>query len=209
MPLRTSLWDEDNEIKCVSTEEVAQIGMSPQEVNSIPRRRSEDRRSPTRSESRRSQSPLVTRSLSTLSSRGEVRTSDGDHVKCEQDEEKRQVRENQEAIVQMLGLPVQAQLPEDAWQRQHVERKLPCHSDAMGDGGMQAKATSKIRRVVPVISRTMHSVITDQGLTHFEERRRDKDRLKGKGLSTPFGKPMEVCFDSFHFCVYVPVSAPV
>lgn len=196
MPPSTSVWDEDNDIKCVSTEEVGQVGMSPLQVDRIPSRGFEGSRSPTRRESRRSQSPLATRSLSPLSSRG--RTKDGDHVNREQDEEKRQVRESQEAIVQILGLPSRAQLAEEAWQRQHIGKKLPWHP------GMHARATSKIRRIVPVVSRTMHSVVTDQGLTIFDERRRNKDRLKGRGLNTPFGKPMEVCFLSF-----IPVHVPV
>lgn len=192
MPLRTSLWDENNDFKCVSTEEVGQVGMSTLQVDIIPPRGRS--RSPTRRESRRSQSPLATRSLSPLSRREGARTSDGNNVTCKQDEEERQVRESQEAIVQILGLPSQAQLAEEAWQRQHVGKKLPRHP------GMHARATSKIRRIVPVVSRTMHSVVTDQGLTNFDERRRDKDRLKGRGLSTPFGKPMEVCFPFFYSC---------
>ena len=194
MPLRTSLLDEDNDFKCVSKEEVGQVGMSPLQVDSIPPRGREGSGSPTRRKSRRSQSPLAMRSLSPLSRRERARTSDGDNVTCEQDEEKRQVRESQEAIIQILGLPSQAQLAEEAWQRQHVGKKLPWHP------GMHDRETSKIRRIVPVVSRTMHSVVTDQGLTNFDERRRDKDRLKGRGLSTPFGKPMEVCFPFCYSC---------
>jgi len=54
------------------------------------------------------------------------------------------------------------------------------------------RVSSKIRGIAPVVFRTLHSVVTGRGLTTYEERRQDKDRLKGKGLSTPFGKPMEV-----------------
>ena len=180
VPVQVSGDEEDHYTEHMEQEEVVRIGRSPPQVGSISPGRRGGSSSPARRQSGRSPSPLVR-------SRGGASIRAGDYIRCEQDEEKRQVRESQEAIVQILGLPSQAQAADET--RQQLEGNAAMDME-MSDA--TDRVSSKIRGIAPVVFRTLHSVVTGRGLTTYEERRQDKDRLKGKGLSTPFGKPMEV-----------------
>lgn len=100
-----------------------------------------------------------------------------------QDSQEKTVRESEEALWQILGLPSQTEQGE-------ISRK-EFLKQAHKVTAVGSLARTKTRRHAPIVYRTRYSVMTHEFLCQHEEREKNTS-FKGKGLDTPFGKPMEV-----------------
>ena len=100
-----------------------------------------------------------------------------------QDTPPRVVRESQEAIIQILSLPSQAQRAETA--RQQTVAGITKVQSVLHMGH------NKTRRDAPVVYRTADSIVTHP-LLSLHAQRQSRHSYKGKGLDTPFGQPMQV-----------------
>jgi hypothetical protein len=99
-------------------------------------------------------------------------------------EEGRQVRESQEAIIQILGLPSAAERAEQA----REQMAAPLAKVKM----VVKSVPQKNRRHAPVVFRSRYGLMTNNFLSRHEERATMEDSWRNKGLSTPFGLPMQV-----------------